>query len=736
MASPTLKERPTAEKTDTGVNPIWLGIALAVGATALALTLVYSGSAFSNGSALDPGALTRWGLPLAQMVNDYAMATTIGALVFATVILPPHTRARNYKSPKKKQPLAEEDYHPVFRLTLLTAQIASVAWTLAAIAMTVFSFSDIAGQKISNSDQFTTAFLDFVMNISNGQAWLSTAIFAAIISTFAFAFRTYTPLLITLLLAFAGLVPKALIGHSASGDDHTSATNSIFLHLIGASVWVGGIVVLVVISAKLGRDAKTVLTRYSTLALIAFIVVAFSGVINAQVRLENIGQLLSPWGVMVLLKGAGTIVLGMIGFMHRRWLIPHLDGERKFSVRRVLWQLIAVELLIMAAVSAIAVSLSRTAPPRSEDIDPNATPARILTGYELPPELTPERMLTVWRWDWLFLTIILILGIGYARGLWRLHKRGDKWPIMRAVSWFTGLGFFTYVTSGAPGVYGDVLISVHMAEHMIMTMVIPLFLVLGAPVTLALKAIPARKDGSRGPREWILWGVHSPFAKVVTNPIFAAVNFAGSIIIFYSTGFFGFALREHTGHVLMVVHFVVSGYLFALSMVGKDPVPRRAPYPMRLIILLATMAFHAFYGVALMSSNALLQASWFGNLGRDWGPSAIEDQGTGASLMWAIGEIPTVAMAIGVAILWSRSDSREQRRRDRQANRNNEADLTAYNQMFQDMAKNDARVSAGRGSGIKSTTTSGGSPASGTSGGGASSDGAGADATSRSKDDS
>ncbi|NKX51631.1 cytochrome c oxidase assembly protein, partial [Arthrobacter deserti] len=176
--------------------------------------------------------------------------------------------------------------------------------------------------------------------------------------------------------------------------------------------------------------------------------------------------------------------------------------------------------------------------------------------------LTGSRWVTEWRWDWLWVAFVLTAGALYLTGAVRLHRRGDSWPLLRVHSWLAGLAALTYVPSGAPAVYGMVLFSAHMVDHMALTMVVPLFLVLGAPVTLALKALAPRRDGSRGPRGWILWAVHSKFSAFVTHPLVAAANFAGSIIIFYYSPLFGFALREHVGHELMIVHFLITGYLF------------------------------------------------------------------------------------------------------------------------------------------------------------------------------
>jgi cytochrome c oxidase assembly factor CtaG len=237
-------------------------------------------------------------------------------------------------------------------------------------------------------------------------------------------------------------------------------------------------------------------------------------------------------------------------------------------------------------------------------------------------------------------------------------------------------------------VYQDYLFSVHMLAHMMLTMLIPVLLVPGAPITLALRAIERRTDGSRGAREWIMLAIHSRYMKVLTNPIVAAVIFAGSLWVFYFTPLFSWAVTDHVGHYWMLVHFLASGYLFVLVLIGTDPIPYRAPYPARLVVLLATMAFHAFFGLAIMSSEGLLLADWYGAMG--WGTDALADQRVGGGIAWSVGEIPTVALAIIVAIMWSRSDAKESKRKDRQADRSGDAELAAYNAMLAAQAERDA----------------------------------------------
>jgi putative copper resistance protein D len=264
------------------------------------------------------------------------------------------------------------------------------------------------------------------------------------------------------------------------------------------------------------------------------------------------------------------------------------------------------------------------------------------------------------------------------------------------VAWVAGALIMVWATSGAPGIYGRVLFSSHMLGHMIMSMVVPPLLVLGAPVTLALRTLPSRRDGSRGPREWLLEVVHSRFLGVLGHPIVAAGFFAVSLIVFYYSPLFELALRTHTGHVLMHLHFLLVGYLFASVLIGVDPGPHRPPYPMRLLLLFATMAFHAFFGVALVSGSQLLAGDVLAHLGRAWGRSPIADQQYGGAVAWGVGELPTLLLGMGVALAWVRSDDREARRRDRRADRDGEQELSDYNARLARLAARDHEEEARR----------------------------------------
>lgn len=684
--------------------------AIVVSVLVMALAGFYTGVTAVQQLA-DPGSITRWGLPLTKVMHNVAWSVTVGALVFATGVLPRWSagRSRGLKKKAAEQQLSLDDEHPAYRRTLTVAAVSGVVWSLSALGQSVFTYSDLAGMPLNASQGFTAGLVDYVQSISVGQAWFWMTVIAAVVTSLVFALRSPSAMAMTGGLAILGVVPLALIGHSASGDDHNAAVNSIGLHLLGVLLWVGGLVLLMMLAPLLVGTAtvaergrlrqqrpliQVVLQRYSVLAGLALLTVGLSGVINASIRMENLDQLFSPYGILVLGKFLGTVLLGLIGLSHRQWLIPRLSSATT-GLAQLMWRLIGVEIIIMAAVMSIATILSRTEPPKPEEEPPNASPARTLTGYELPPELTGERWVTIWRLDWLWVAIILFLLIWYIRSVIILRRRGDNWPVLRTVSWVIGLAILFWVTSGAPAVYSNVLFSAHMIAHMTLTMISPLFLVLAAPITLSLRALQTRQDGTRGPREWMLKLLNSRFGKFITHPVFVGMNFAGSLLIFYYTPFFGFALEYHVGHEFMNVHFLITGFLFAMVMIGIDPLPHRPMYPLRLVLLLATMVYHAFIAVAMMGSESLLEAAWFSSLGRDWGPSAIADQQLGGAFMWGIGELPTAILAVIAVWQWWRHEKDTVHNEDRRADASGNAELAEWNQMYARLAARDEDAEEG-----------------------------------------
>jgi putative copper resistance protein D len=636
-----------------------------------ALVSVIAGLAFGGGAnaplLADPGALVRWGLPIATLLVNLSLSGVVGALVLVCFVFTPER---------------EE-----FGKALDFAAGCAAVMTVAAAATGLFTFVSVSNVPWSFDETFSNGLSSFITSVSLGQAWLGVTLIAAAVTVLCFAVRNHTALVFVTILAMAAVVPMAQQGHSAEAAGHDAAVTSFGLHVLFAAIWLGGLVTIIVLRGVFGGDRLvTVMERYSSIALIAFIVVAASGYVNAELRIGNLAQLATPYGILVLVKVAVLVVLGLFGVSQRRILIGRLKAGGK---RGTFWWIVTAELAFMGIASGVAAALARTVTPVPQTRAATPTPAEILTGEKLPPELTWGRLFTSWNFDLLWVLACAFALFFYLAGVWRLRKRGDAWPIYRTVLWVLGIALLFYITNGGVNVYEKYLFSAHMSAHMVLTMAVPLLLVPGAPVTLAARSIRKRNDGSRGGREWILLAVHSRFAGIISNPIVAAILFAGSLWAFYYTPIFRWATTDHIGHEWMVVHFLITGYLFVQSLIGIDPVKFRLPYPFRLLLLLLTMAFHAFFGLSIMQMHGLLLADWFGAMGRTWGDSPLVDQQTGGGIAWSIGEIPTVILAIVVAIQWSRSDERETRRRDRNADRTNEAELRAYNDQLARLAERD-----------------------------------------------
>jgi putative copper resistance protein D len=643
-------------------------VAVLVAFGALFLALQIGGGSRSQALG-DPGVVVRVGLPLAKLAVDLSAATLIGSLALALWAFASRERA--------------------YIRSIDIAAASALILTLASALTGFLTFLNVSVTPFSLDAKFGNQLGFFLTEIALGQAWLITTLLAAFVAVLCIAVTNQTALFFVGLAAVGTLVPMALQGHSAGVSGHAMAITSMGLHLVFVSVWLGGVVTLVLLRGIIEpARLATVVSRFSTLAIIAFVVVAVSGVANALLRIGSVDKLFTtPYGQIVLLKLGAMVILGAFGFWQRGYLIKRMTGV---AAQKAFWWFIAIELAIMGAAAGIAAGLARTPTPVDEVLNQNPSPAEILTGEPLPPEFTFEKYFTVWHIDLIWLLVCAFGIFFYLVGVWRLHKRGDKWPWYRTVLWVLGLALLFYITNGGINAYEMYLFSAHMGAHMTLGMMVPILLVPGAPVTLAMRAIAKRQDNTRGGREWILKAVHSGYANVISHPLFATVNFVGSLWLFYYTPIFRWATSDHIGHEWMIVHFLLAGYLFVQSLIGIDPVKSRFPYPFRLVQLLAAMTVHAFFGLGIMSSENLMLADWFGAMGRTWGSTPLEDQQAGGAIAWSVGEIPNLILALVIGFQWSRSDAREAKRTDRQADRTDDAELKAYNDMLARQAARDS----------------------------------------------
>ena len=236
-----------------GVNP-WVLAAVAVLALlALVLAMLWRGSGSAR-LAADPGAVVRWGLPVAEVVHNGALVVVMGSLLFALGIVPRTPHAGRRGGTDRADGREDEPQHPLFTATMGLAEAAAVVWTVAAVAVLVLSYSDVAGVPVGGGSTYTEQLLHYATDISAGQGQTVIVVVAAVVTTLVFGVRALLGLLLTFALSCAALVVMALNGHSAGGDDHMGAVNSLGLHLLGVGLWTGGLVVLAWLSRLLSPD--------------------------------------------------------------------------------------------------------------------------------------------------------------------------------------------------------------------------------------------------------------------------------------------------------------------------------------------------------------------------------------------------------------------------------------------------------------------------------------------------
>ncbi|WP_338748745.1 cytochrome c oxidase assembly protein [Janibacter alittae] len=655
----------------------------------LTVVVVVAATAFGGGAAPlelgDPGPFVRWSLPTLRAIHDGAAAVTIGALVLAAFIVPETTRTTRRRT-----------------LSHLAGG-AAIIWFLAGVGGLLTNFASLAGIRLTDPN-YLTQLAAFIWQLDATRTAAISAFVVAIVALCAPVVESKAGLGWLSAASLFALLPLALSGHSAASLDHMGGVNALAFHLVSATLWVGGLVALVVIRPSLGKHLQVTVQRYSVIAGWCFVLLVGSGLLAAWINIGALSGLASRYGVLLILKSVAAVLLGFAGWWHRRRTIAALGDMTKGGAPlresgagptvgrdRAFTRLALGEVAVMAAAFGLGAAVGRTPTPPTAEERPETSIVYDLSGYLDPGAPDSMSWITAWQTDWLWAPVAVIAVLVYVRWALRLRARGDHWPLLRTISWVLGWALFVYFTSGGVAVYGRILFSWHMIDHMGVAMLVPLLLVPGAPVTLALRALPVRKDKTLGPREFILATVHSSYLRVLANPVIAASFFFFSLAIFYYSPLFELAMRTHTGHVLMMVHFLATGYMFTWVLIGVDPGPKRWSPIALLVVLFATISFHAFFGVLITQSTELLAANYFGRLDLPWMTDPVADQRTGGAIAWGVGEVPTLVLAVTVAWQWMKTDTKESTRRDRRVDRDGDAELAAYNAHLADLARHDDR---------------------------------------------
>jgi putative copper resistance protein D len=652
----------------SAVWPVLVGVAVLAGAVAAGLSALSVTDALTATGLPDPGPVTTYGLPFVRAAGEIAAVVAAGSFLLAAFLVPPQPNgvldAGGYRA-------------------LRVGTVSSGVWTVCAVLMVPLTVSDVTGQPISSRLDLSAVW-SVAGLIEIAGAWRWTAFIAAAVTIVSIPVLRWSSTSLLFAGSLVTLLPLALTGHSSSGGSHDLATNSLLIHFVAGALWAGGLLALLVHALRGGEHAYLATRRFSAIALWCFVAMAVSGVINALVRVQPADLFNTTYGWLVLAKTAALCVLGVFGWLQRRRGVAALKSDP--AARAPLIRLALVEAVVFGVTFGIAVALGRTPPPPPPIFNPSIPAIEI--GYDLDGPPTLARILFDWRFDLIFGTAAIVLALVYVLAVVRLRRRGDAWPVGRTVAWLLGCLVLLLATSSGLGRYMPAMFSMHMAAHMLLSMLIPILLVLGAPVTLALRALPAAgRDDPPGPREWLLAALHSRVSRVLTNPFVATILFVVGFYGLYFGGLFDAAVDSHPAHLAMNLHFLLSGYLFYWVVIGIDPTPRPIQPLAKVAMVFGSLPFHAFFGVVLMSTNTVLGEPFYKSLQLYWHTDLLGDQRLGGGMAWAAGEVPLVIVMIALLIQWRRSDERTAKRLDRAADRDDDADLAAYNNMLAEMAR-------------------------------------------------
>ena len=657
---------------------------IALAAVAAVVGLYIAGGAYTPSPAglPDPGPLVGWGLPIVRTATNVAAVLTIGWLVSAAFL-----------QPSGKDGVVTR----IGKSHITWAGRAAWAWAALALAQAVLLLASVLGSSLADATN-PQIISTYIGELPSTRALLVMSLLAAVIAIGCILTSKIGATAAWVVLALVAAALPALGGHNSGLGDHALATTAGAAHIVAAMLWIGGLAALAMSARESGKQrdhltgpslARSV-ERFSPIALVAIVLLAASGLANAYTRMDSLSELVTTgYGLTVLTKVVLLGGLAVLGATMRQRVLPTL---RTASRRTAFVRVALIELAVMMLAVGLGVALANSPTPRaSEEFN---SLGESLLGFAYPPPPDAMNVAFGFRLEPFFFTVSLIAAALYIVGVIKVRQRGGHWPIGRTISWLIGIGIVIWTTNAGISVYAQVSVGLHMLQHMTMTMLAPIALVLGAPATLALRALKPAPHGERGPREWLVWLLHSWITRILTNPFYVFFTYVLGLYALYMTGLFGWLMGSHIGHIVMQLHFILSGYLFYWVLIGIDPRPKPLPYWGRLVMLLLALGVHGFFAVILMMGTTPLAVDWYGVVRPVWVTDPLADTLFGGQIAWGLSEIPTVIVLLVIAVQWARSDDREAKRKDRQADRDGDAELNAYNERLARIAARDERMKA------------------------------------------
>ncbi|WP_406689376.1 cytochrome c oxidase assembly protein [Saccharopolyspora sp. ID03-671] len=597
----------------------------------MALTGVFAGDAYAIYGLPDPGALVRYGLPMMRVLADLGAVVCIGSLWLAAFAIPPGRSGM----------IAADGYAAV-----RAAGWSAAVWCVAALWVAPLLAADASGRPLLELADPVVLF-GLIDAIEQAKSWLLTAGVALVVAIGCRVALSWTSAAVLLLCAVAGLLPVVATGHSASGA-HDLATSSLLYHLVGASLWIGGLVALLAHAARRGAHLALVARRFSNLALVCWIVMAASGVINAATRIAPSALVSTNYGLLILIKSAALVVLGVVGYRQRSRAVDAVT--RDGSVASLL-RMGSIEVLVMLTTVAAAVALGRTPPPGGEAGVASRTEE--LIGYTLNGPPTLAKLALGWRFDLIYGVLAAVAAALYLLAVRRLCQRSGAWPGVRTLSWLAGCATVMLATSSGIGRYMPALPSVQMGGWLLLAVVAPALLMAAAPLRLLQRTLRSDDATAPGPREWARNIRNTALVRRLANPLIAAAVLSVLFSVVYFSGWLETAIYEFWLQPVLRGGFLLFGCVLFWSALGLDPVPAAASRASRVLALVGVGAFLVGLGNFLTQSDRAIGEPYYRGLGLPWLRDVLAHQHLAGGFAIAAAAVPVVV----AAAVWWRSRS-------------------------------------------------------------------------------
>lgn len=585
------------------------------------------------------------------LVAAISATATVGALLRSTFL------ARKELKSGSSRPLV----HPP-RAAWLSANRAALVWFASACVAVPFNAAAASGFPVHYvlGDPWS-----FMTSVQTVQSWFVAALGAGIVSAMTLIRRRWSTAVTATVLAVLMAVPTVVTAQVSVGTNHDLATDAATVFTLAVTIWFGA--VWPVTSSGLEID-PAIRSRLLIICRVAFAIALPFRLGVAAFELDGQSPLRSGYGLGLILLFLLLVLLAFATLRRGAW------SDRRRPMARG----------ILIVVLGVQASLVQMVPPQF--LAPQTDTQNYL-GYNLPLPPNLATMALPGRPN-LLLTLVALTAISlYWVAVIRLRRRGDRWPAYRPAAWTAGWIVVLLVSATHLWMYSAASFAWHMTAHMTLNMLAPPLIVLGGPLTLALRALRARSGVLPGIREAVVAVMAAPWVARLLNPLVIWVIFVGSFYLLYFSPIFGLAMRYHWAHQLMTFHFLIIGCEFYGIAIGVDRPPRDVPAVARLAVVFAAMPFHAFFAIAVLAGGGVIGANFYHSLSIGWLTDLAREQQVGGQIAWATGELPLLVVIIALVAQWFTQEQRLARRQDRAADRNGDAELGAYNDLLTELGR-------------------------------------------------